>query len=336
MENVLVKVMRGGQLESLHSGYISLTDENGNKRGGVGNTDLPTYLRSSAKPFQAYPFVKKGGIEKFDLTQEELAIMCSSHNAEEKHVEIVDSLLKKIGLGRSLLKCGPQPPMFPQEADKLARKNIEYEAVHNNCSGKHAGMLALALLIEADPENYLTPESPVQKEILDTIAEFSNTPSEEIPISLDGCSAPIFYLPLYKFSIFFGLLAQGADANLRKIRDAMITYPFHIAGTGRFDTDFMQATGGRFVSKTGAEGIQCVGIIDGGTKPEYNGWGLTVKMLDGSLRSKGPAAVKALNQMGLLSKDELNSLENHYRTKTYNWAGRHVGELIPEFQLNVE
>jgi L-asparaginase II len=134
----------------------------------------------------------------------------------------------------------------------------------------------------------------------------------------------------------FGLLARGEDVHLRRIRDAMTTNPFYIAGTGRFDTDFMQATGGRFVSKTGAEGIQCVGIIDGGPKPEYTGWGLTVKILDGSLRAKSPVAVEALYQMGLLTTEEQKRLENHYRLKIYNWAGKHVGELIPEFKLKVE
>ncbi len=336
MDNILAKVYRGGQLESLHTGYIALTDENGNVRGGVGDTSIPTYLRSSAKPFQAYPFVKNGGMEKFGLTQEELAIMCSSHNAEEEHVEAVESVLIKADLNKDMLKCGPQPPMLSSEAEKLARNGIEYSQIHNNCSGKHAGMLALAKLTGADPESYLEPENPVQKVIIDTISKFSETPPEDIPISLDGCSAPIFYLPLYRFSSLFGLLARGEDNHLKKIRDAMITNPFHIAGTERFDTDLMKATNGRFIAKTGAEGIQCVGIIDGGPKPEFSGWGLTVKILDGSIRAKGPAAIEALNQMGLLTKEDLIRLKNHFMPKIHNWAGRHVGELIPSFQLYIE
>ncbi len=335
MEHIVIKVFRTGMIESIHEGFIAVVDGEGNPKAGFGNVYYETFLRSSAKPFQVYPLLFKKGVEKFGFTAEEIAVMCSSHTGQAKHVELVRSILRKIGLDESYLQCGIHTPMYTPEAEKILKEGREYEPVHNNCSGKHAGMLAQTVLYSTDSATYLSLENPVQQYILNSISLFSDEPAEQLPAGIDGCSAPIYLMPLHKMALMFARLAQGADHHLRKIRDSIVSDPFLIAGDGRFDTAFMNAVKGRFVSKTGAEGVQCVGIIDGGPRPEYSGWGLAVKIMDGNIRAKGPAAVEALDQLGVLKPEDKLALRDLKEPAIKNHAGLTVGKIEPSFELNI-
>ena len=333
MKHIVMRVTRGGHVESLHEGFIAVVDRDGEPRAGYGNVYYETFLRSSAKPFQVYPLLLKGGRERFGFTDTEVAVMCSSHTGQPRQVEAVRSVLKKIGMSENALQCGTHAPMYTPEAERILREGGEYLPVHNNCSGKHAGMLAQSVVFGADAETYLDLDNPVQMHILNAISVFSDVPANELPAGMDGCSAPIYIVPLHKMALMYARLAQGADTNLRIIRDAIVANPFYIGGDGRFDTAFMTATGGRFISKTGAEGVQCVGIIDGGPRPECTGWGLAVKIMDGNIRAKGPAAAEALRQLGVLTDRDVEALRDISAPVLRNHAGNKVGTIEPHFQL---
>jgi len=336
MEHVVIRVWRGENIESLHEGFIAVVDREGEIRAGYGNTVYSTFLRSSAKPFQLYPLLVKGGVDRFSFTAEEITVMCASHTGQPEHVDRVRSILGKIGLDESYLQCGSHAPLYAPEAERILRKGGNFEQVHNNCSGKHSGMLAQAVVYEADFKTYLSISNPVQQHILRAISLFSDVPADELPAGVDGCSAPIYLVPLNKMALMYARLAQGADHHLRTIRDSIINNPFFIGGDSRFDTAFMKATGGRFISKTGAEGVQCVGIIDGGPRPECTGWGLAVKILDGSLRAKGPAAIEALEQLGVLTNDDRAALKDLAAQDIVNHAGIRAGRIEPFFSLNIK
>jgi len=254
MNTSFIQVFRDGYVECVHNGYIAVVDRAGNLQAGFGDIQYKTYWRSAAKPFQVYPLVKDGGIKAFSLKNQHIAVMCASHTAEPEHIAVVESILKNTGCSRGMLKCGVHPPLYESEAYRLAYMGVPFSAVHNNCSGKHAGFLAQAVLHKYDTETYLAPQHPIQKRIHAVISSFSGVSADDIPIAIDGCSAPTYHLPLYTMAGMFSLLARGADAHLAAIRNAMTAHPFLVGGTDRFDTLFMQVAKGRFVSKIGAEG----------------------------------------------------------------------------------
>ena len=333
-DQTLVKIIRNGKVESIHSGIVVVVNGSGVPQAGIGDITYSTYLRSAAKPFQAYPLVANNGIDEFSFTEKELAVMCASHSAEPEHISLVDSILDKSGNTRDLLQCGPHEPGNSEAVKLLHKENKFPEQIHNNCSGKHAGMLALAKLNKADTSTYLSSENPVQKEIMNSVKTIANLNGNDIFTGIDGCSAPTFYIPLVNLAYMFAKLAQGENKYMEIIRNAMVQNPHLVGGTKRFDTLLMENTGGRFVSKTGAEGVQCVGIVDGGPRPECSGWGVVVKIIDGSARAKGPATIETLKQLGVLTKSDISALQDIYHPKIYNCSGINVGNVISSFQFD--
>lgn len=333
-DQTLVKIMRNGKVESTHSGIVVVVDGSGVPKASYGDINYSTYMRSAAKPFQAYSLVANDGINEFSFSEKELAIMCASHSAEPEHIAQVESILRKSGNTSDMFQCGPHEPGNPDAARLLHRDNEPPKAIHNNCSGKHAGMLAQAKLFGADIASYLSSDNRVQKEIMGNIKKFANVNGSDIFTGVDGCSAPTFFLPLVNLAYMFAKLAQGEDKYLEITRNAMVQNPHLVGGTNRFDTQLMAITKGRFVSKTGAEGLQCLGIIDGGPRPECSGWGIAVKVMDGSARAKGPATIEALKQLGVLTKSDLSVLKDLYNPKINNCAEIYVGNVIPSFQFD--
>ncbi len=294
-DSPLVAVRRGGLVESIHRGRLVVCDPEGDVLEAVGDHEAYIFARSAAKPFQALPLVLSGAADAFGLTDRELAVACASHNAEEPHLAAVRSILKKAGLDEVDLQSGAHPPMYGPEAAKLARGGEEPRPIHGNCSGKHAGMLAVCVHEGHETLSYRDPGHPLQRYILGLIAEVCGLREDEVLVAGDNCGVPAFALPLQSFSKGLARIATGeelsdelAGAALR-IRDAMRAHPFMVAGTGRFDTELMERM--NLLVKGGAEAVLAVG------NPE--GWGMALKISDGSQRAVRPAALAALGGMGI-------------------------------------
>jgi L-asparaginase II len=309
-----VEVWRGGAVESVHDVAAMAIGKNGEVLLAIGAVDVPVYLRSSAKPFIAAAAVMAGIVERYGLTQRELAVMAASHEAQPFHLEAVRSILGKIGLDERALQCGPEPPFT--------------EAICNNCSGKHAGILALALAIGADPAGYLDAQNPAQQRILDFCAAISDQPRDTMTIAVDGCGIPVYATSLRNAARAyqrFATLDTGdplAANALRRVRDAMTAYPEYMSGTGEFDAELIRAFGGELVCKGGAEGVLGVAHIE-------RGIGLIVKVVDGNSRARPPAALQALRSVGLLTDAQRSTLRRFAEPLVYNKAGTVVGVIRP-------
>jgi L-asparaginase II len=310
-------VRRGELVESVHRGRLAGCDPEGVVLESYGDLEAYVYLRSSAKPFQALPLVLSGTADAFGLTDEELAVACASHNAEEPHLAAVRAILEKAGLDESDLQSGAHPPMYGPAAAELARGGGEPRPIHGNCSGKHAGMLAVCAHEGYETLSYRDPGHPLQRRILGLIAEVCGVQEDEVLVAGDNCGVPAFALPLRGFATGLARIATGeelsdgiANAALR-IRDAMRDYPFLVAGTGRFDTELMERT--NLLVKGGAEAVLAVG------NPE--GWGMALKISDGSQRAVRPAALAALEHMGVEVGEEYSTVRGLH--------GGEVGEIGP-------
>ena len=291
----LAAVRRGGLVESVHRGRIAVYDPEGTELEAFGDTEAYVYLRSSAKPFQALPLVLSGTADAIGMTGEELAVACASHNAEEPHLAAVRSILQKAGLSESDLQSGAHPPMYGPAADELLRSGELPRPIHSNCSGKHAGMLAVCVHEGYETLTYRDPGHPLQRRILGLIAGVCGVQEDEVLVAGDNCGVPAFALPLRSFATGLARIATGEglpDENsdaARHIRDAMRAHPFMVAGTGRLDTELMERT--PLLVKGGAEAVLAVG------NPE--GWGMALKISDGSQRAVRPVALAALEHMGV-------------------------------------
>ncbi len=296
----LVALRRGGLVESVHRGRCAVYDPWGNALEAFGDPEPYIYLRSAAKPFQAIPLILSGTADVFGLTDEELAVACASHNAEGAHLAAVRSILEKAGLSEGDLQSGAHPPMYEPEAAKLARTGAEPRPVHGNCSGKHAGMLAVCVHEGYETISYRDPGHPLQRRILGLIAEVCGLREDEVLVAGDNCGVPAFALPLESFATGLARFTSGeglsdelASAALR-IGAAMRAHPFMVAGTGRFDTELMERT--NLLVKGGAEAVFAAG--------SPAGWGLALKISDGAHRAVRPAALAALVGMGVEVEDE--------------------------------
>ena len=318
----LVETIRGGIVECVHHGALVLVDRDGNVQWSIGDPRLVSFPRSSLKPFQLLALVARGGVQRFGLDERDLAIASASHSGQDIHVDAVCRLLSKIDAGPEALACGAHAPIDEEAA---ARLETEPSAVHNNCSGKHAGMLALARLLGAPLEGYLTRDHPAQQAIRETLTDVLALDDENLPVGIDGCSAPAYAVPLDKLARGFALLArpEGKWAEpLLTISKAMRKHPELIAAThGRVDTDLMRVANGSIVAKGGAEGYFGMGHVDG--------LGLAFKILDGDAahRARSTTVVAAAQALRWIDQDAL--AEYGPRTPMRNWAGKVTGEVRP-------
>jgi L-asparaginase II len=338
----LVEVWRGPIIESRHSGHLIALERDGAEICSLGFPESVTYLRSSGKAFQALPVVSSGAADRFGFSEREVAIACGSHNGEPIHVETVRSMLGKIGLTESALKCGVHEPYSVDVARELIRKGEAPTAIQNNCSGKHAAMLALAKHIGAPTETYDELSNPVQQMVLKTVSDFSGVASEDIAIGIDGCGVPVFGISVRAMALMYArLVAPPADLPdetrdaCKRIVRAMIAYPEMIGGTkDRLDTELIRAAAGKLISKIGAEGVYTVGVLPSAEWP--NGVGFALKVEDGDdKRARPPAVIDALRQLGVLSASELETLSNYSPTVIKNRRGDIVGEARAAFTLEI-
>jgi L-asparaginase II len=296
----------------------------------TGDPDRVVFYRSAAKPLQALPLVEDGVVSRLGLTAEELALCCASHNGERRHVELVRAILAKTGVPAEALACGPHPPMLSEEAEELLARGGRPERIHNNCSGKHAGMLALAVAHGWPTEGYHLADHPVQRRMLEEVARWTGLPAARIDTAVDGCGVLCFAVPLRAMALSFARFAHAAarGESAAQIVSAMTSHPFCVAGSGRLCTALMERTGTRLFAKTGAEGVYGAGI------PE-RGLGVALKALDGGRRAAEVALLKALEDVGALAPDEVEALAGFARPTVRNTRGEPVGEVRAAFQLRV-
>ena len=322
----LVGVTRGGRIESIHHVAACALGARGDVLYAAGNIDTPVFLRSTAKPFIAAACVAAGVRERFGVSMEEIAVMAASHSGEDFHVRAVRSILEKIGLPEQALQCGAHLPYNESAAHAMLREGRHPSAVHNNCSGKHAGILALALALGADTATYLDAANPAQQQILALCARLSDENAATWPLGIDGCGIPVYATPLRKAALAFsrfatlnGIAERDAMALL-VVRDAMVSYPEYVSGTNEFDAELMRAGSGNIACKAGAEGVHGAAVID-------KGIGFASKVIDGSNRGRAPVTVGVLRRVDGLSQSQADALASFAHPILRNRAGTAVGEV---------
>jgi L-asparaginase II len=335
----LVEVTRGSITESRHRGHVVAVDGDGQTVAQLGAPETVTYLRSSAKPLQAVPLVSTGAADRFGFTPQEIAVACGSHSGEPIHEETVAAMLRKIGLDERALKCGVHEPFSKDVALKLRERMLKPRVLQNNCSGKHTGMLALALHLGGATETYDQPTNPAQLAIAQTVAEFSGVPLEEIAVGVDGCGVPVFGFSVRAMALAYARLVAppapfdaGTRAASARITSAMRAHPELVGGTReRLDTELMRAAAG-VISKVGAEGVYTVGVEPSARWPR--GLGLALKIEDGEDRRARPTVViESLRQLGVLNKTTLKRLARYAQFLVLNHRGDAVGVVRAAFEL---
>jgi L-asparaginase II len=347
----IFEVTRGKIVESIHFGSIAVVDSNGKALASHGDPYAVAFLRSSAKPFQAIPFVEHGGVEHFGFTQRELAIACASHEGSDMHVQTVAAMQKNIGIDETYLKCGAHLPDDASVFKRLISKDEAPTPIRNNCSGKHTMMLAYAKMRELPLENYLDPTHPIQQDILASFSDVCLIPPQEISLGIDGCSAPNFAIPLFNAALGMARLCDprelsDARANAcKKIASAMTSHPEMVSGFGEFDCEVMKAGEGKIVCKRGAEGFQIVGLLPGALGEDSPGIGIALKVSDGDASRMGinlesrtrvrPAVtLEVLRQLGALSRKQEQALAGFGPVlPVMNHRGIVTGQSRPVFEL---
>ncbi len=315
MNDILCEVRRGGLVESLHRGAVAVVA--GRRllyaRGPAG---APVFMRSCAKPFQSCTVVESGAVDAFGFVPEEIAVMSGSHLGEPEQVRAVSSMLARAGLGPEALRCGVHPPISPRGLRELHRAGGEATVLHNNCSGKHAGMVAASKHLGAPVESYLDPKHPLQEANLRNLSEFAGVRAASIRIGIDGCSAPTFGLPLRAIARAVAAFVS-VDGAARRVREAMMAHP---AMVGRPCAQLMSGAPGRILGKVGAEGVYICGL-------PARGVGIALKVADGNVRPALPLLAALFRKLRLLEPRDLEAVDRIADPVVRNHAGLEVGEL---------
>lgn len=331
--------------ESVHFGAVAIVDAHGKLLASYGDPNTITYLRSTAKPFQALPLIESEAAQQYGLEDDEIAVICSSHSGCDEHVAVVQKLQEKCGVRESDLLCGTHYPLHEETARALRQRGEKPTPNRHNCSGKHSGMIAFARFRNLSYDDYINPQHPIQQTIVATFAEMCRLPPEQVQVGTDGCSAPNFAVPLYNAALAYarlcdpicgGVLPARRVEACQRITHAMTTYPHLVGGPGRFDTCLMEAAQGKIVSKTGAEGYQGLGLMPGLLGKDSPGIGIALKISDGDQRGKVSAAVsiEVLRQIGALGEQVLNALSDFGPTLPLtNFRQLTVGTAKPIFNL---
>lgn len=328
----LLEIVRGGAVESRHRGHVAVVDGRGKTVARLGSPELPTFLRSSAKPFQALPILLSGAAERFKFSDQELAVACGSHPGEPVHVDVVSGMLKKIGLEPGALFCG-------RYSTDGRGSDRDRAALMDNCSGKHAGMLATSRQLEAPIDKYLEAGHPVQQMIATVIARFAGIEVADLATATDGCGAPTFHLPVTMMASMFARLAARPSAlgnswrsACRRIGQAMTSFPEMVAGAGGLDAEIMRVGAKRLLVKSGAEGVLAIAVFPGGDWPY--GLGIALKIEDGNARARGPIAIELLHQLELINHRQLKELNRFADAPVENRLGEVVGSVRAGFSLD--
>ena len=326
MTPVAVEVWRGPRVESRHRVSVMVADGSGRTILALGDIDRPIYPRSAVKPFQALPLLETGAADALGVTEAELALACASHSAEPSHLELVGSWLARLGVDDEALVCGPHAPLHAASAEALIRAGLQPRKIHNNCSGKHTGMLTLAKHLGVSLEGYAEPEHPVQRLVRATMEELTDGAVER-DMGIDGCGLPTFAMPLRALATAFARFASpealGPDRAraARRVGEAMRRHPQLVAGTGRCCSAVMTALPG-VLAKTGAEGVYVAAVAG-------RGLGIALKAEDGAGRAAEVALLAILDRLGLIDGGAAAELASFATPTLRNAAGRIVGRIAP-------
>ncbi len=286
--------------------------------------ELAVWWRSCAKPFQVMPLLRSGGFDSFGWGVEELALACASHGGEPEHVTIAGRMLQQLGLEEGDLACGPHEPLAARGARIVRESAARPTRLHNNCSGKHAAMLARAVQIGEPTAGYERTGHAVQRDCLQAVAEWCALTPQAISVGVDGCGVSVFALPLANMALSYARLVRAAaegDAASRRVVSAMTSQSFLVGGTDRFDTLLMEACGGNVVCKIGAEGVHTVAIVD-------QGIGFAIKVEDGAPRAQYPAVLALLAAYDALPDPMPDALRDHVQRAVRNTRGEVVGAVM--------
>lgn len=353
------ELTRGEVVESVHYGAIAIAAARGNLLASYADPKTVVYLRSAAKPFQLLSFLENNGADFYGLTLEEISVMCASHAGTDAHVEALRSIHRKTGIKEEHLQCGIHPLSDEKTVAALKSRHEEISPIRHNCSGKHTGMLAYALMIGAALDDYLMPSHAVQQAILNVFAEICTYPSDKVALGTDGCSAPNFAVPLENVAAAYArlcdplssrpALSQARIQACQTVAQAMKEHPNMVAGPGRFDTALMESaynSGSALISKGGAEGYQAIGLFPGTLGPGSPGIGIAFKISDGDLKghshpagepyghARPAVALEILRQLGLsFEQGSLADFGPGFPIR--NWRDLHVGSARPCFELTM-
>lgn len=325
---VLVEVTRGSIVESKHRGSIAIVDIHGKVHGTWGDITSPVYPRSSIKAFQALPMVELDAAAEYGFSDDEIALSVASHTGEEIHTKTAQSMLDKIGMTEADLECGSHWPTYDPAARALAASGKVPNQLHNNCSGKHVGMLALAKKLGVDPKGYIEQTHPVQQRIKGTMEFMCGISLADAPVEMDGCSAPTWAMPLENAAYGFARFAAPDDLPeakaeaCKRIAKSVFSYPFNVAGSDRYCTGMMNILGNKVFIKTGAEGIFCAAL------PDY-GLGVALKCDDGSTRGAEAMLTATLRQIGVLDGNNLSKAADYISVPLTNRNEFKIGEIRP-------
>jgi L-asparaginase II len=324
---VLVEVTRGPEVESRHRGQIVVAEASGQVRHHLGDPEVLVCMRSLAKPFQALAVLTTGTAQAFGFGPAEMALFSGSLSGQDFHVELVTQALVRLGLPLEALQCGVHPPLHRGTAQALAKAGLKPTPLHNTCAGKHTAMLALSVHHGWPLEDYLATGHPVQLLIRRTVARMVGVPPDNIPVAIDGCGAPVFYVPLKNIALGYARLAAARpDSPAGILMAAILSHPRHIAGDGRLDTDLMEALPGKVFAKSGAEGGYALALTE-------SGLGVAVKIEDGHQRALNPTVVGVLDQLGLLTPEPREKLAAYFQPAILNHRKEEVGRIREVFSL---
>jgi L-asparaginase II len=322
MTDLRIEATRGELVEAVHRVSVAVVGTDGRLVAGSGDPAQVTFWRSAAKPFQALPLLDDGAADAFGLTPAELALACASHSSEPGHLAVAEGFLRRVGATVGELACGPHTPISPAVAERVLREGLTLTPLWSNCSGKHAGMLALARFHGWPAAGYIRPEHPVQRRILAEVSRWTEVPAAAIRTATDGCTAVTFGLPLTGMAGAWARFGAAAAPGAARLRAAMLAHPELVAGTGRLCTDLMAACGGRVLAKVGAAGVYCAAV------PEL-GLGIALKVADGDATASEPALVAVLRSLlsraGVDLARELDSVEPPEGRSVLNTRGTPVG-----------
>ena len=327
----LVELTRGGHSECLHFGAIAVVDKHGAVLAHAGNPQFVSFTRSTLKVLQALPLLQSGGAKALGLSQSELALLCASHNGEPMHVQTAESILAKAGQDYRVLRCGCHVPGLFTLLDKAPPEGLVYDERHHNCSGKHAGFVAMCVQQGWPVQDYTELAHPLQRAVRSAVARAVGLQEEDMPMGIDGCSAPNYAMPLARLAHGYARLATGAaDAefgdSFALLGEAMTAHPDLVSGTGRNDLAWMRAGRGDWISKIGADGVQVMAS-------KSRGEAFAIKISDGNKPALYAATIAVLEQLGWMDEVQAAELDAWRGADILNARGLCVGARSACFAL---